>query len=77
MWAANALSAARTHGLLLWEGRALTVLAAAMAARGRRDDAARYAREALAACEKAGHRAGAADALTVMESIAAVPGHAG
>ncbi|MGB3444401.1 MAG: hypothetical protein WBA97_37155, partial [Actinophytocola sp.] len=63
--------------LLLWEGRALTVLASAASARGRRPDAARYAREAFAACERAGHQAGAANALSIVDAMTSVPSHAG
>jgi hypothetical protein len=71
------VAAARAGGLLLWEGRALTVLAAATAARGRRADAARLAKEALAACERAGHHAGAAQALSIVDSLTTEPSHAG
>ncbi|MBB4904379.1 AfsR/SARP family transcriptional regulator [Actinophytocola algeriensis] len=77
VWARTAVAAARASGLLLWEGRALTVLASAAAALGRRPDAARFAAAALAACERAGHHPGAAQALSIMDSLTTVPSHAG
>jgi DNA-binding SARP family transcriptional activator/tetratricopeptide (TPR) repeat protein len=77
VWARNAVATARRHDLLLREAWSLTVLATATAARGRHADAVRYARESLAACERAGHHAGAVHATSIVDEWTAAMSHAG
>ena len=77
VWARNAVAASRRHGLLLREAWSLTALAGATAARGRHTEAIRYAKDALAACERSGHHAGAAAALALMGRLTGAQSHAG
>jgi tetratricopeptide (TPR) repeat protein len=65
----DALSVARAHHLLVQEGKALTLLAAATTALGRRDEATRHAELAVATHRRTGHRAGAAAALTLLTGL--------
>jgi hypothetical protein len=62
LWAREAVTVAREHGLRVREGQALTVLAAAARALGHRDEAVLHAALALATHQRAGHHAGAAQA---------------